>query len=305
MSILLLVTLVVLAICLEAAEAKKPAGPCTVANCKKCNRTGIKCKKCNDGFELGNPIKKKKSKTCVALVVVDEEAVAAAAAAAAEAAAAEAAEAAAAEAAAAAAALAAAAAAAAAAAEAAAAEAAAAAAAEAAAAEAAKNELFRKDEELQLVRNTVIGTIPIMYKDYHVQFDVKANSFIPNSSYSPWQSVIQFTDDRSDFNIRNPGVWFVHMGTAVDKLFVSSNINGDNKFPFVGDSLSAGVWMNIQIQQTLISGDNYLYEILKDGVVIFSIENSQAIELTNVAIYASNDWHTALDGSIRNLRVSR
>jgi len=68
LSIVFLSCLVVLAVLLAVSEAKKPRGPCRVENCKKCIRSGKKCKKCNAGFELGKPIKRKKSKKCVAVL---------------------------------------------------------------------------------------------------------------------------------------------------------------------------------------------------------------------------------------------
>merc|ERR1712227_911277 len=67
-SILLLSLLVVLAV-LSYAEAgkkkKKPVpGPCKVANCKQCNVSGKKCKKCNDGFKPQKKGKKCGPKPC-------------------------------------------------------------------------------------------------------------------------------------------------------------------------------------------------------------------------------------------------
>merc|ERR1712227_741632 len=67
-SILLLSLLVVLAV-LSYAEAgkkkEKPVpGPCKVANCKQCNVSGKKCKKCNDGFKPQKKGKKCGPKPC-------------------------------------------------------------------------------------------------------------------------------------------------------------------------------------------------------------------------------------------------
>jgi len=66
LSILVLSILVALAVLsdVDARRNRRPPGPCTVANCDRCNASGRKCKECSAGFKTAKRGKKCKSLPC-------------------------------------------------------------------------------------------------------------------------------------------------------------------------------------------------------------------------------------------------
>jgi len=153
-------------------------------------------------------------------------------------------------------------------------------------------------EELPLVKDTVIGSVDVFPAVYHVQFDVKANSFV-----NAWQSVIHFTSNNQNINAygsRNPAVWFHASGSDESRLHICAAVNGNRNYCYNSGPISVGTWVNVQIVQRLSDG-NHLYEILLDGAVVHSVVNTEPIEVRHAVVYAADPWHATLDGVIRNL----
>jgi len=63
-----------------------------------------------------------------------------------------------------------------------------------------------------------------------------------------------------------------------------------------------GKWTRITLSQENFSGEAR-YRVLIDGVEKYSVRNAQDGEFRNVRVYASNPWHEALPGYIKNLSV--
>ena len=63
-----------------------------------------------------------------------------------------------------------------------------------------------------------------------------------------------------------------------------------------------GEWTSIHISQTLEEG-KYIYRITIGGEEVHAVENSEPEEFSDVKVYASDPWHNAQPGSIRNLVI--
>ena len=46
-----------------------------------------------------------------------------------------------------------------------------------------------------------------------------------------------------------------------------------------------------------------MYNIILDGVSVFSVENTAPAKYEKVKVFAADDWHEPLDGQIRRLEI--
>ena len=66
--------------------------------------------------------------------------------------------------------------------------------------------------------------------------------------------------------------------------------------------IPAGKWTQITLSQEYLSG-KFRYRVLIDGVEKYNVENAQDGQFRDVRVYASNPWHDAQPGYIKDLSV--
>jgi len=156
---------------------------------------------------------------------------------------------------------------------------------------------FELKEELVLQNSTLLTTLPFIGKQYTVSFEVFINK-LP----STFENIIRFTI--WDYNTgtnggQTPGVWISYD----KKFFIVSSVNGDGSHRYEGTSvLSTNNWIHVEISQKLIS-DKVMYSISINKKKVYSVENTDPRQFIKVNVYASDPWHKALDGKIKNLKV--
>ncbi|XP_047141698.1 uncharacterized protein LOC100211524 isoform X3 [Hydra vulgaris] len=149
-----------------------------------------------------------------------------------------------------------------------------------------------------LVKGKLIAEIPVLDKEYFVSLDFNAIKFDFGS-----HNVIHFTIGSDHFNYgdKTPGIWSNAQGNGV--LDIASSINGYvDVHTFSTNAFEVNYWSNIVISQ-VFNGSFYIYTIIINEDVVFSIINHQANSFVNVKVYASNPWSEAQNGLIKNLFV--
>ncbi|XP_065663101.1 uncharacterized protein LOC136085710 [Hydra vulgaris] len=149
-----------------------------------------------------------------------------------------------------------------------------------------------------LVKGKLIAEIPVLDKEYFVSLD-----FIPFKFDFGSRNVIHFTIGSDHFNYgdKTLGIWSNSQGNGV--LEIASSINGYvDVHTFSTNAFEVNQWSNIVICQ-VFNGSFYIYTIVINEKVAFSITKNQANSFGNVKVYASNPWAEALNGSIKNLFV--
>ena len=135
-----------------------------------------------------------------------------------------------------------------------------------------------------------------VFKEFAVSFDI-----YPIFLENVWQNAIHLTSggNQEKYGDRTPGVF-----PQNDAWYISSSINGsvDNAFIYHG-LIPLKTWSSIQISQNFVNGQ-YIYLIKLNNTLIFSTVNIQPEDFSNVKVYASDPWHKAMKGFVRNLDIA-
>ena len=120
------------------------------------------------------------------------------------------------------------------------------------------DEVFRKDQEFQISKNTQIGSIPYMGKEYNITLEM----FIYNNTGGQRKSVIRFTnttEDRGPFRgntgDRIPVIQIltnVEQSETIQYVFVCSSVSNYSCNYDWSRGLVYGKWISLEISQTLI-----------------------------------------------------
>nr|XP_047141386.1 uncharacterized protein LOC100201742 [Hydra vulgaris] len=149
-----------------------------------------------------------------------------------------------------------------------------------------------------LVKGKLIAEIPVLDKEYFVSLD-----FNPTKFDFGLHNVIHFTigSNYSNKGDKTPGIWSNSQGNGA--LEIASLNNGNvYEHTFSTNAFKVNQWSNIVIRQ-IFNGSFYVYTIIINEKVVFSITNYQATSFGNVKVYASNPWTKAQNGLIKNFFV--
>ena len=61
-------------------------------------------------------------------------------------------------------------------------------------------------------------------------------------------------------------------------------------------------WTAVEISQTK-KGYKYFFSLMIKGETLWSVENTEPKQFSNVQVFASSEWYVAQAGSIRGLRI--
>ncbi|XP_065663104.1 uncharacterized protein LOC136085711 isoform X2 [Hydra vulgaris] len=149
---------------------------------------------------------------------------------------------------------------------------------------------------IPLVKGKLLAVIPVLDKEYFVSLDFNPIKFNFGS-----RNVIHFTNgfDYSNYGDKILGIWFNSQGNGVLEL---SFLNNGYVHNFSTNAFEVNQWSNIVICQ-VFNGSFYIYTIIINKEVVFSIINHQVHSYVNVKVYGSNPWTEAQNGSIKNLLV--
>ena len=148
-----------------------------------------------------------------------------------------------------------------------------------------------------LKKNTLLKTLPTLAKEWKVAFDFKS------TNYDYWGSaqVLQMTIGGTGGNIgdRTPALW-MHKTRGV---YIVTTLSGKAAVgKYIKKKPSIDEWTKVQISQVK-EGYKYMFSLVIKGETLWSVENTQPKEFSNVKVFASSNWHVAQAGSIRGLKI--
>merc|ERR1712142_1075247 len=163
--------------------------------------------------------------------------------------------------------------------------------------------------ELCLKMNQLIQVVPVIGREYTIQFELYLYSYPTN----PLSSVLHFTTsgNLNSYGDRNPAVWVTGKGGRHDngakdlfkKIIVSASLSGDvSQQVYTENTYPLKTWIPIKISQKL-NGDKFLFTVKINDIPVISTTNNLPAEYTDVKVYGGNPWYPAPDGKIRNLFV--
>ena len=99
---------------------------------------------------------------------------------------------------------------------------------------------------------------------------------------------------------RTPALW-IHKSRGV---YISTTLNGKAS---VGKSFPTkkpptNKWTAMEISQAK-NGTSYMFSLVIKGETLWSVENTEPRQFSDVLVYASSDWYVAQAGSIRTLQI--
>ena len=98
---------------------------------------------------------------------------------------------------------------------------------------------------------------------------------------------------------RIPSIWAGTHGNK-EKLLVVSSIGNNANYHKVFE-FSKGTKSHLLIHQYHHCDGKDYFEILVDNTSVYKSENTNAVEVGTVKLYASDPWHHSLDGTLENL----
>ena len=152
-------------------------------------------------------------------------------------------------------------------------------------------------------KNTLLGTVPLLRKEWRVSFEFKATSYGKGL-----RQILHMTiggkghGSSAKYGDRIPAIW-THPTRG---FYISSGVDGKVSYYkwFKGLLPTIGQWVSIEIGQELsFELSKIVYYIMIGGKRLLSVENSKPSEFENVKVYSTSPWYSAVGGYIRNLVV--
>ena len=155
--------------------------------------------------------------------------------------------------------------------------------------------------EHSLKRNWLLGTLPILTKEWRVSFEFKPNSYNHNGN----AQVLQLTIGGKSTSIgdRTPALWITKKNGVV-KVVVATTLNGKASLSKVSNELPPAIneWTNFEISQER-KGSDYIFTLVMKDKTLWSTKNTKPQEFSNLKVYASSKWYVAQSGYIRGLKI--
>ena len=168
--------------------------------------------------------------------------------------------------------------------------------------------------EFKPTRNNSLITIPFLYREYQLKLE-----FWIESSPSA-VTLIHLTNLDSSTHAKGgktPSIYLL----SISKWTAFSWVGGRSYHKYYG-ALSLKKWYTVEISQKFRYGEvgnynmtshiaqtkvfffQYLYQVRLDGNLVDNKINTTPSDFYDVKVYAGSPWNNALDGKIRNLRIS-
>ncbi|XP_065641517.1 uncharacterized protein LOC105843224 [Hydra vulgaris] len=155
---------------------------------------------------------------------------------------------------------------------------------------------FYLQNETQLVKNNLVTTLSTLFKEYTVSFEVKLTA-IKGSTLSVFHLTTSY--DYGIYGYRTPAMWVQDPGV----FYICSAVNSNFDFCQVTKVIVPNNWNSIKISQELFEG-KYIYSIEHNCITVFTQENTDPQEFSNVQVYVSDPWYEVQPGLIRNFKIT-
>ena len=171
---------------------------------------------------------------------------------------------------------------------------------------------FSHPGEIQVKQKNLLTTLSSVGKEYYVSFEMRIDKNTPGD----WTNVLHLTnrDNHGQHGDRIPAIFIFQN----NQLHVASSVNG-NPNHLYSTWIKHKKWYKLEIQQVYKGGKvakflrsqickfrpfQYHYQVKLDGKLVQNVVNKHPRTFNNVRVYASNHWHAAINGKIKNLVIS-
>ena len=155
-----------------------------------------------------------------------------------------------------------------------------------------------------LKKNTLLGTIPTLTKEWKITFEFKPTSY----NYNGYAQILHITTGGKGGSIvgeRTPALW-IYKKSGVVKVLIKTALNGKPNEGTLSDEYvpvpPLNKWSKVEIVQER-HGSEYKFSLIIKGVTIWSQRNRKPQEFSNVKVYAASNWYIAQAGYIRGFKI--
>ena len=152
---------------------------------------------------------------------------------------------------------------------------------------------FSLATEHKLKRGSLLTTLPTLTKEWRISFELRPTSYQEDSYAEIGQIVI--------------GGWSWSLGIHKEKgVYIAISQNGEEskrKF-FKTSKPPLNDWTPVKISQTRV-GSKYLFTLIIRGKTLWTIENKDPRDFSDVNVFASSELSVAQAGFIRELWIAK
>ena len=160
-----------------------------------------------------------------------------------------------------------------------------------------------------LKKNTLLGTIPTLTKEWKVTFEFKPTSY----NYNGYAQILHITTGGKGGSIvgeRTPALW-IYKKSGVVKVLIKTALNGKPNEGDLSDKKPPPVnkWSKVEISQVRkrnpvgSQGSYFVFSLVIGGETFIYEENNSPTKFSNVKVFTSSNWYAAQAGSIRGFRI--
>ena len=149
-----------------------------------------------------------------------------------------------------------------------------------------------------LTKNDLLTTLPTLSNEWRVTFDFYPTSY----NYRGYAQILQMTTNGRSGKIgdRTPALW-IHNTRGV---YIATTLNGK---PSVGKFFKTkkpplNQWTTIEIIQAK-KGSVFMFSLAMGGETLWSVENSDPRQFSDVKVFTSSEWYEAQAGFIRGFKI--
>ena len=148
--------------------------------------------------------------------------------------------------------------------------------------------------ETQIIRNTLVTTIPVLPKQYEISFDFKPTKWIGG-----WTSILHMTTGgNAGWGERIPGIFVLSK-----KAVIANAIDSNGNWNFNSLPLTLNEWVHFRLIQRL-EGKDYIYRAYMNGFLMKEKVNKKPQDFKQVDVWLSDNWYNAQPGMLKNLFIS-
>ena len=159
---------------------------------------------------------------------------------------------------------------------------------------------FSSQSQQLLSKNHLLTTLPTLTKEWRITFDFYPSSY----NYQGYAQILHVTTGGKSGKIgdRTPALW-IHKTRG---LYIATTLSGKasvGKF-FRTKKPSLNEWTHVEIVQ-MKKGSVFTFSLVVKGEILWSVENSDPREFSDVKVFTSSEWYEAQAGLIRRFKIEK
>ena len=151
---------------------------------------------------------------------------------------------------------------------------------------------FSLAAEHKLKRGSLLTTLPTLTREWRISFELRPTRYQDNSYAEIGRIMI--------------GGWSGSLGVHKEKgVYIAISLDGKSRRKFFKTSKPPlNEWTPVKISQTRV-GSKYLFTVIIRGKTLWTIENTDPRDVSDVNVFASSKLSVAQAGFIRELWISK